>query len=217
MTLRVDGYDNPIDYLIDEGYLSRPHFRRLLHEGGYVPSEQDLASVSRSLDVPVNVLHRIAEDEQRNLVIVQELEQLARDHNRILFFAATVGHAELIATVVRARGLDASVVTSKTAPLARRDVIERYRDTGGEAQLLCNYGVLTAGFDAPATSAAVIARPTKSLVLYSQMVGRATRGPQMGGTEDCEVVTVVDRHLPGFGDLAESFMNWQDVWEEATA
>ena len=47
------------------------------------------------------------------------------------------------------------------------------------------------------------------------MVGRAIRGPEMGGTERCEVVTVVDRDLPGFGSVAESFMNWQDVWEEA--
>ncbi|MCY3568274.1 MAG: restriction endonuclease, partial [Chloroflexi bacterium] len=68
--------------------------------------------------------------------------------------------------------------------------------------------------DAPAVSAALIARPTKSLVLYSQMVGRAIRGPRMGGTEACEVVTVVDRNLPGFGSVAESFLNWEDVWEE---
>jgi len=78
--------------------------------------------------------------------------------------------------------------------------------------VMCNYGVLTTGFDAPEISAAVIARPTKSLVLYSQMVGRATRGIKAGGNETCTISTVVDTNLPGFGDIAEAFMNWEDVW-----
>ena len=215
VTLRVAGYENPIDYLIDEGYLSRAEFRSLLYEGGYVPSVQDLDRISNSLDVPLAILNRLAQDEQRNLVIVRELERLANNHPRILFFAATVDHARLIATVLRARGLEASAVTAETAPLERSRIIARFRGSSDETQVLCNYGVLTAGFDAPATSAAVIARPTTSLILYSQMVGRAIRGPKMGGTERCEVVTVVDRDLPGFGSVAESFMNWQDVWEEA--
>ena len=42
--------------------------------------------------------------------------------------------------------------------------------------VLFNYGVLTAGFDEPRTRCVIIGRPTTSLVLYSQMVGRAMRG-----------------------------------------
>ena len=80
--------------------------------------------------------------------------------------------------------------------------------------VVVNYGVLTTGFDAPATSAAVIARPTRSLVLYSQMVGRATRGTRAGGNDEAEIVTVVDPHLPGFGSVADAFKNWEDVWDE---
>jgi superfamily II DNA or RNA helicase len=80
--------------------------------------------------------------------------------------------------------------------------------------VLCNYGVLTTGFDAPKTSAAVIARPTSSLVLYSQMVGRAIRGPRAGGNEYAEIVTIVDTKLPGFGSVADAFKNWEDVWNE---
>ena len=37
----------------------------------------------------------------------------------------------------------------------------------------------------------------------------------MGGTKHCEIVTVADRDLPGFGSVAESFMNWEDIWEES--
>ena len=80
--------------------------------------------------------------------------------------------------------------------------------------VLCNYGVLTTGFDAPLTSAAIISRPTKSLVLYSQMVGRVIRGPRVGGTPEAEIWTVIDTNLPGFDSLTGAFTNWEDVWRD---
>jgi hypothetical protein len=44
------------------------------------------------------------------------------------------------------------------------------------------------------------------------MVGRAIRGPKAGGNTTAEIVTVVDSALPGFGNVAEAFKNWEDVW-----
>ncbi len=131
----------------------------------------------------------------------------------MLVFAATVEHSRLLATVLRARGHDANEVSGATPPAERERRIRRFRANEDRPQVLCNYGVLTTGFDAPKTSAALIARPTKSLVLYSQMVGRATRGPRAGGNEVAEIVTVVDTVLPGFGSMAEAFNNWEDVWQ----
>ena len=215
VTLNVDGYENPIDYLVDEGYLSRANFRSLFYDGGYTPSEKDLKQISQSLEIPHKIVQRLALDEQRNLVIVREVEHLAETHSRILLFAATVGHARLIAAVLRIRGLSASAITSETSALERQRILSQFLSAADETQVLCNFGVLTTGFDAPGVSAAVIARPTTSLVLYSQMVGRAIRGPLMGGTRHCEIVTVADRDLPGFGSVAESFMNWEDIWEES--
>ena len=94
----------------------------------------------------------------------------------------------------------------------REHAIQRYKSVTPDPMVICNFGVLTTGFDAPNTSAAIIARPTKSLVLYSQMMGRATRGTRAGGNKACEIITVVDHGLPGFGDVAEAFVNWEDVW-----
>src|SRR3546814_2487998 len=98
---------------------------------------------------------------------------------------------------------------------ARDAAIRRYKGNAAHPIVMCNFGVLTTGFDAPSTSAAVIARPTRSLVLYSQMVGRATRGVKAKGNATAEIVTVVDHHLPGFGDVAEAFENWRS--EEHTS
>lgn len=46
------------------------------------------------------------------------------------------------------------------------------------------------------------------------MVGRAIRGLKAGGNEQAEIVSVVDDELPGFRSVAESFYNWEDVWNE---
>ena len=120
----------------------------------------------------------------------------------------------MLALVLSTEEIDGYVVTGLTNPTSRARIIEKFRSSTQKPMVLCNFGVLTTGFDAPNTSATVIARPTRSLVLYSQMVGRATRGPKAGGNKECEISTVIDIDLPGFGDMADAFTNWEDVWSE---
>ena len=203
---------NPIKCLTDQGYLAVVDFSLLNVEPGIQLSAKDLAEISTALDIPDGLAARFGQDEQRNLRIVQRLLELAESHSRILVFAASVDNALLLASICRGVGLKADAVTAKTDAVERERVIQQFKRTAGPQRILINYGVLTTGFDAPAASAALIARPTKSLVLYSQMVGRVIRGPRAGGTERCEVVTVVDTNLPGFGSVAEAFLNWEDVW-----
>lgn len=214
VTLSVEGYENPIDYLIAERYLAEPQFEALNYEPREGLDNRQLQQLAENLDVPESVLEQLAADDQRNMVIVAAVERLLRrGHTRILVFAATVPHTRLLATVLQARGVNSDSVTGESAPANRQRIITRYKNNDPEPMVLCNYGVLTTGFDAPRTSAAVVARPTKSLVLFSQMVGRATRGERAGGNKTAEILTVVDTHLPGFGDMAEAFTNWEDVWE----
>ena len=210
--LQVDGYENPVAYLVENGYLAKTNFSPLFLENGLDLTPTDLSNLKESLDISDDLLQRLAEDEQRNLGIVYRIEEMAKKHNRIIVFATTVSHSNLLATVLRARGWNASSITSQTQSTDRNRIIDSFKASSSESMILCNYGVLTTGFDAPRTSAALIARPTKSLVLYSQMVGRAIRGVRAGGNDEAEVVTVIDTNLPGFRDVAEAFTNWEDVW-----
>lgn len=214
VTLEIEGYDDPVTFLIEEGYLARPHFRTLNSEAGLELTDKDVRELSESIDVPDSLLQRLGADTQRNLKIIACIKELASRHARTIVFAPSVENARLLAAILSAQGIDASVVTGQTPTPERERIIKSFRSNANHPKVLINYGVLTTGFDAPATSAAVIARPTRSLVLYSQMVGRATRGPRAGGNPEAEIVTVADPHLPGFGSVADAFTNWEDVWHE---
>ncbi|WP_442940770.1 DEAD/DEAH box helicase [Nostoc sp.] len=214
VTLEIPGYDNPIDYLVDQQYLAKVNYRSLFYETGIELTPQDLNRINTELDIPQYILNRLAADEQRNLRIILELEALAQHHQRIIIFNTSVEHARLLASILRFRGFNTDAVTGDTPKSERERLIQSFKDEQPQTKILCNYGVLTTGFDAPKTSAAVIARPTKSLVLYSQMVGRAIRGLKAGGNAIAEIVTVVDSQLPGFGSVASAFHNWEDVWRK---
>ena len=214
VTLEVDGYDDPVSFLIEEQYLAKPIFRTLNSDAGLELTDVDISNLSSAIDVPEPLLNKLGEDTQRNLKIISEIEDLVTRHKRILVFAPSVQNARMLTAIIALRGHEAFVVTGTTNKSERERVIRRFRSNANRAMILINYGVLTTGFDTPATSAAIIARPTRSLVLYSQMVGRATRGVKAGGNAEAEIITVVDPHLPGFGSIADAFKNWEDVWNE---
>jgi len=212
VVLEIEGYTNPVHYLIEEGYLARPTFRTLNVDPGFNISEKDLNDMSEEYDIPTSVLDKLAMNDQRNIRIITTVEDLCQRHNRIIVFAATVGHAHLISSILTLRGTHSFVITGYTDRTTRESIIAKFKSNTSEPLVLCNFGVLTTGFDAPKTSALIIARPTRSLVLYSQMVGRAIRGERAGGNKSAEIVTVVVPQLPGFGDIADAFTNWEDVW-----
>ncbi len=215
VTLEVEGYDDPVTFLIDQKYLARPVFRTLNSHAGIELTEGDVRLLSADTDIPEKILERLGDDTQRNLRIITAVEDLLSRHWRVIVFAPSVANARMLKAILAARGHEAFVVTGESKPPERERIIRRFKSSNNKRPMvLANYGVLTTGFDAPGISAALIARPTRSLVLYSQMVGRATRGMRAGGNDEAEIITVVDPDLPGFGSVAEAFKNWEDVWDE---
>jgi len=211
VTLDFDG-ENPIARLTADGYLAKVEFSLLNVKPGLELSPDDIDELVHTLEIPDRIAEALGDDEQRNLRILQRVLELTDEHERILVFAASVRNTQLLASACRAVGLEADAVTGTTNSLERERTIARFKRRGGARRVLINYGVLTTGFDAPNASATLIARPTKSLVLYSQMVGRVIRGPKAGGNPTCQVVTVVDTTLPAFGDVAKAFLNWEERW-----
>ena len=105
-----------------------------------------------------------------------------------------------------------ALVTGETNLLERRNTIELFKDSQSGLNIIINYGVLTTGFDAPKSNVAIIGRPTQSVTLYSQMIGRVMRGKKAGGNNECKIITVKDP-IYGFRDMSESFKYWEELWD----
>jgi DNA repair protein RadD len=128
----------------------------------------------------------------------------------MLYFGPSVANAQLMAVALTRAGISAGVVSAATRPWTRRRLIEEFR--AGRIRVLCNCEVLTAGFDAPLVTHVVMARPTTSLVLYQQIIGRGLRGPKFGGTASCAIVNCIDQTKIGPLHLAHE--RFRRLWEE---
>lgn len=213
VTLKVKGYDSPIKFLYDAGYLSRPSF----HKVEYKSNSKTSFVGSNDLDYGKHVLDELGNDILRNYTIIDEVVRYINVHNhmRIVVFAASVASAEMISAMINLNNIKSLVLTSNTDSSLRTNIIKEFKSETDYPIVLCNYGILTTGFDVPKITAAFIGRPTKSLIMYSQMVGRALRGPKMGGTETADIVVVVDLDLPGSFSVIKAFEEWNnDKWNE---
>jgi ATP-dependent helicase IRC3 len=106
---------------------------------------------------------------------------------RTLVFTPTVETAQLTAAAFRHRGVAAESVSGGTSMEERRLILKRF--SAGEIDVVVNCMVLTEGYDEPRVDCIVVARPTKSRALYTQMVGRGTR--RHPEKTDCLVLDVV--------------------------
>ena len=209
VTIDPRGHGNPVTYLIRQGYLSDPEF---------VPVETTaqvgIDQPREGFDYASSDLRALGDDGVWQRAIIDVTLSALRTHRRVMVFCPSVNSVRECARAVGNEGLRAEIVLGETPEDQRRSSIASFRADTREPMALFNYGVLTAGFDAPRTRCVIIGRPTTSLVLYSQMVGRAMRGTRSGGNRTCQIYTVVDTNLPGFGSVAEAFINWEELWQQ---
>ncbi len=101
------------------------------------------------------------------------LSGLNRRPRRTIVFTVSVAQAEMYADVFSRAMPGVEWVCGKTSPDKRKSTLDRF--ALGETHVVANCGVLLEGFDNPGVEVIVMARPTKSQVLYSQCIGRSTR------------------------------------------
>ena len=210
VTLEIEGYDNPVEYLQAERYLAKTYYHSLPYQPEeIVIKESELQALSNGEEVPANILQQLGEDSKRNILILSRALEVVKEDRKIILFACSLANAEALYALLKYKDVSVGIVTSETDSVIRKTVIEEYKV--GDIDILVNYGVLTTGFDAPRTNTAIIARPTNSLTLFSQMVGRATRGEKAGGNAESDIYVIKDA-LPGFRDMAKAFSHWDDAW-----
>lgn len=194
-------YTRDIPYGIAHGYLAQPRGIRV------AVGDLDLdAASSRGGDYTDTSLGEALTDSSAAKVTAETyLEHaVSTDGARSgVLFAPTVDTAGMFAEAFTGAGITTEVITGNIPVTERQDIYRRHRE--GETSVLASCMVLTEGWDAPWTSCAVIARPTRSRPLYVQMAGRVLR-PWPGKSDALilDVAGVSTRHdLLSVADLAE--------------
>ncbi|MGW5000012.1 DEAD/DEAH box helicase [Streptomyces hydrogenans] len=198
--------DDPYAELQELGVLAQVEHRLL--QGGTITLDRNEKQHAEQMRVLSRTAEqRLADDQDRNARILDEISQMPDDWP-VLVFATSVDHAKFLAARLRDLNITASSIDSTTSRNDRRRRIDDFRER--RIRVLTNYGVLTQGFDAPATRAVVVARPVYSPNVYQQMIGRGLRGPLNGGKETCLILNVRDT-VDNF-DASLVFTDFEHLW-----
>lgn len=195
--------------LRERGVLAETQSDPLVTNITYEVTDKERRYIEERYDYPPGFLAEIGADDVRNIEILRRILSEARSGKSILFFACSVEHSRFIAAMLMYMSVSSGHIDGDTDKRTRAGLLASFRR--GETQIICNYGILSTGFDAPNTDVVFIARPTASVVLYSQMIGRGLRGPAIGGTETCKLIDVKD-NIIGFGDQDRVYEFFADYW-----
>ncbi|PMH10428.1 DEAD/DEAH box helicase [Vibrio splendidus] len=172
-------FELPIRYLLDEGFLTPA---RMIDAPvlSYDFSQLKPASTGRYKEAELDMV--IEQSKRATPQIVDQIIELAKDKLGIMVFAATVRHAQEILGLLPEG--ESSIVIGDTPTLERDQIISDFKER--KIKFLVNVSVLTTGFDAPHVDLIAILRPTESISLYQQIVGRGLR--LSPGKKECLVL-----------------------------
>ncbi len=198
-------YKTDLDTLIKKGILATPTFidRKTNIQFTEHLGVQALKSIENLDTLPENIANDIADNKERNRIIVEKYLHNYEKYGQTIVFALNKVHAialnKLFNEKGKAYGIRSEFIISEVQDMItgitisnadNERKIEAYRN--GEIQVLINVNILTEGTDLPKTHTVFLTRPTVSTTLMTQMVGRALRGLKAGGTKEAYIVTFID-------------------------
>lgn len=204
------GSKDPIKYFQEHNYLSRIIAEPLkfeLDQAIYDKLKKEY--LGKRDDYSDKLLREIGLNKSRNLLIVEKLQELNRNRVPTIVFACSLQHAKMLSAFLRMQNIDNSLVVGDMGTYERRQAIQDFKS--GKVNFIINYEILTTGFDSTNIQCVFITRPTKSVILYSQMIGRGLRGVKMGGNASCKLIDLQD-NIEQFTSECESFTHFDNYW-----
>ncbi|KAH8930105.1 P-loop containing nucleoside triphosphate hydrolase protein [Atractiella rhizophila] len=196
--------------MVKEGWLSPVRFT-------LVEAALDLSNVIVSTTsgdfMPTSLSHVVNTDSVNKLVVRSWMEK-AGNRRSSLVFGVTIDHVKALTQEFRLAGIDARYLYAETKARDRNKLLNDFRK--GVFPVLVNCSILTEGADIPEVDCVVMARPTKSKNLFSQMIGRGLRLSPTSGKEDCLVLDIVKNSSRGVVCAPELFGFQPDVVEGKT-
>jgi superfamily II DNA or RNA helicase len=185
-TRLIDVFDEIVYYktiqdLIQDGWLAP-----LI--GYRVKTSTDISEVEiQNGEYSQSQLEEKIDNPERNAYVVAAYRNLAMA-KKALVFASGVRHAENLAVSFRQASVETAVIVGSTPREEREKILAQFAK--GQISVIVNVGVLTEGFDEPSLEAIILAKPTRSTLLYTQIVGRGTR--LFEGKEHCIIIDIAD-------------------------
>lgn len=187
-------FEQPLRLMVKQGFLAAPKRLDMAIEGYDFSA---LAPAAGGL-FREEELNRVVAGSRATPGIIAQVVEYAKERQGVMIFAATVAHAEEVISYLPTE--QAALITGATASQERTSIIARFK--ARELKFLVNVAVLTTGFDAPHVDLIAILRPTESVSLYQQMVGRGLR--LAPGKADCLILDYAgnpwDLYAPEVGE-----------------
>ncbi|NFA42123.1 DEAD/DEAH box helicase [Clostridium botulinum] len=175
-------YEKDILSLIDEGYLCQPKCFR-------VNTNCDISSVKTvGGEFVQSQLENAVNNDDRNTLIVKAYLEKANDRKNCIVFASGIDHATNLAKCFNVNGISAKSIDSTVDSIEREQTLNDFKE--GKFKVLVNVAILTTGFDFEELECVIMARPTKSKILYTQCIGRGLRIAY--DKKDCLILDIVD-------------------------
>lgn len=191
-------YERTILQMIMDGYLSDVRGKKVVIPNLELKQIRMSAGDYNAQDLSVAMNHDMALN-----AVVEAVVQHAKDRKSIIF-AVDVKHAKALANRFQLAGYKAGEIDGTMKVEERTRILQDFAQN--KLRILVNVNVLTEGFDQPDVDCVVIARPTKSQSLYTQMVGRALR--LSPGKEEALVLDLTgasdDKNLQTFARLLKT-------------
>lgn len=196
-----------------ERMIQGPSFRDLVSSGYLAPVRYFVSSMPNLDDIKIDKGEYNA-DQAEEAMKMAPLVESYREHCEGMsgvVFAVNVGHSNRIVDQYMTAGIPAAHIDANTHPDKRKFILSEFR--AGRIKVISNVGIITEGFDFPDMQFVQLARPTKSLSLYLQMVGRVTRtnheDTKHAATDEARVIAVARSRKP-FGIVLDNAGAWKE-------
>lgn len=196
-------HHEPVIKMMREGWLTPTVSRRIM-------SRTSLKGIKTTAgDYNIGELSRTVNNLDRNKLIT---ETYLNDYHgkSCIVFATDLEHAETLTECFTKIGVTSEFLSGSTPKDERKRIIDDFR--AGKIKVLTNYAILTEGFNYKELELIIVARPTQSLGLLTQMVGRVYRLSQETNKKLSTVVEVIDQHSEKTATTAQIF-NFNKIFD----
>ncbi len=209
VTIKAPSNIGVIKYLRQKKILSEVNYEIIQTNINIKLSKKQKEYLNNFFEIHPDVLKELSLSNLRNIEIVKRIRNEAKAGNKIIFFACSVDHSKKICAFLNLLEVNAVHIDGNTRKTTRENSLKDFKE--GNIDVLCNYELLSTGFDAPKVNVVMISRPTHSIVLYSQMIGRGLRGPAIGGSKSCKIIDVRD-NIQGYSNDESIFDYFQEYF-----